>query len=562
MFSTDVGGASLPGRGLFLSVLFHCIFVLVTLVIPWSYWMPSDAHLVMLQDQARTDQALLLPDLQPMGSQSAPAPAAAPSERKQSASRRGAEGTPSAIKAVHGVVHEGPQIILSNPPHPDNFSQTILQPELPAAELPRPLAIPPMVSVARSTPALQTPPPLQAPPSIPEPAPPALAPPVAVLPMSASQQLPKVDAPKLPLPESEPKQHLSAVAGAPVPSALPKLARAPVPMASASGDAAHSILVIDADPISNIAPAELPPGELHGAFTVAPSGMIASNPKDAPGAGTGTGNVTGLSSAIGTTPGAGSGAGTGTATATGVGSGTGTAPGIGGGGVVNGTGTGTVAGVPGGTGVGTSAARGSGAGQGIGSGRGAGAGTGTGSSPFAGITIQGGSGNSGHRSTVPATGRNQTSYDVTIVASGASGGGFKDYGIFRQGASYTVYLDMTDVGLRSDWPLQYAPYTGPGVVDPPLHGALEAPYALTKTLPTLSADAARRSHGGTIVVYGVINQEGHWEQLRVMQSPDPAFTPIVMEALAKWNFKPAQAQGSAVAVKCLLGLPVYSLAGD
>ena len=42
------------------------------------------------------------------------------------------------------------------------------------------------------------------------------------------------------------------------------------------------------------------------------------------------------------------------------------------------------------------------------------------------------------------------------MASGASGGGFKDYGIFKNGVSYTVYLDMADAGLRGpNWAMQY-----------------------------------------------------------------------------------------------------------
>ncbi len=56
-----------------------------------------------------------------------------------------------------------------------------------------------------------------------------------------------------------------------------------------------------------------------------------------------------------------------------------------------------------------------------------------------------------------AASKPQANYAITIVASGASGGGFKDFGVFRDEASYTVYLDMADAGAHgSTWTLQYA----------------------------------------------------------------------------------------------------------
>jgi len=149
------------------------------------------------------------------------------------------------------------------------------------------------------------------------------------------------------------------------------------------------------------------------------------------------------------------------------------------------------------------------------------------------------------------------------VANGASGGGFKDYGIFTDRASYTVYLDMADAGVGSSWALQYAPDTsrGPNSSDPPAPtlGTVEPPYAITKAVPFLTPEAARRSQGSTVVVYGVINRNGQWERMRIMSTPDQNLNRLVLEALAKWMFEPAKMYGRAVPVKCLLGLPVYSL---
>jgi TonB-like protein len=552
MFGTEVV-TPWPSRGLSCSVLAHLLFLAITMLVPWNYWLPT-FRLVTLQTQVR-EQELLLPDLQPMGAATKPAPAAAakPAAAKKSAEPAPAkESAPAAAEAVRGVVHPGPQIIVSNPPHPDNTLQTVLQPDLvKPPKLPKPLPIPPMVSVAPSAPQLVAPPAPK-----PEPAPEQPpAKPVAVLPLSVKQDLPQVEAPKLPLPASGVQQNpLPAVSGAPLPSALPKLARPQVALADDAVTGAHNVLVVDAVPMPNAKPTEIPPGELHGAFTVAPSGSYSpaastvagggTAPAGAPGVGMATGKATGTGTSVSAGTAAGTGTGVGTA-ATGAGAG-------------RGTGTGLAAGTGAGSGTGA------GAGTGAGSGSGMGAGAGTGTSPFAGIAVQGGS-SSGGRTTVsvPVNPKARTNYGFTIVANGASGGAFKDYGIFTDRASYTVYLDMSDAGVRGTWPLQYATDTSrdPNSTEPPVPtlGTLEPPYALTLALPIITPEEARRDEGARVVVFGVINRNGQLEKLRIMQGLNTSVNRLVLEALERWTFEPAKMYGRPVPVKCLLGVPVSSL---
>ena len=558
MFSTEVS-TPWPGRGLFCSVLAHLLFLVVTMLVPWNYWLPT-VRLVILQNQVR-EQELLLPDLQPTGgsSKSSPAPGSKPGPAKKSAEAAPAKASPA--PAAQGVTIPGPQIIVSNPPHPDNNLQTILQPDLAKPpKLPKPLPIPPMVSIAPGMPQLVAP--------KPEPVPEPPAPePVAVLPLSVRQDLPKVEAPKLPLPvPGEQQNPLNAMAGERVPTALPKLARPQVGLADDSATGTHNVLVVDAIPVPNAKPAEIPPGELHGAFTVSPSGSYSpapstvagggTAPTGAPGPGSGTGTATSTGTGTGTA--AGTGAGVGTAAA-GAGAGTGTGTGTGTG-LAAGTGLGSGTGV----GIGTGKSTGSGSGLGAGTGTGSGVGTGAGSSPFPGVSIQGGS-SSGGRTTasVPVNPKPRASYGFSIVANGASGGAFKDYGIFSDRASYTVYLDMTDAGVQTTFPLQYALDTSrdPNSTEPPVPtlGTLEPPYAVTEALPIITPESARRYAGARLVIYGVINRNGQWEKLRIIQGLDSSLNRMVLEALAKWMFEPAKMYGRPVPVKCLLGVPVNSL---
>lgn len=535
MFSTGLDSTRLPARGLFYSVVAHLLFLLATLAVPWSYWMPSEVHLETVRTQIREQETLLLPDLQPMGASSPAAPAhnGGQGDHKQSHT----SATSAEAKAAQGVVYEGLQPIVSNPPHPDNYIQTIRQPDLLVRpKLPAPLPIPPMVSIAPVKPVLAPAPQPQTP------APPVQA--VITPSLSLPQQLPKVEAPRLPLPAAQ-NSSLNAVATAPAAAAVPKLAAPPVPAAMAP-NGTHNILVVDALPSPNATPAAIPPGELQGAFTVSPNGSTSAGragggtaAKGEPGGGSGTGSSNSLAGS-GNKAAGGSGAGTPALAGAGAGTGTGTGNGHAGGGK-------------------EAAGNGSATGTGHGSGSGS-ANAGTGGSPFPDIMIQGGSGGSGRASgREPATVKPQASYGITIMASGASGGGFRDYGIFKDGVSFTVYLDMADAGLHGpNWAMQYGLDSRPSD-PPPAHGFLQPPYAIAKTVPHFSPEAARRGRGGTIVVFGVINPKGKWEGLRIMQSPDPALNTAVLNALANWTFKPAELEGAPVSVKCLLGVVVNSV---
>jgi outer membrane biosynthesis protein TonB len=46
------------------------------------------------------------------------------------------------------------------------------------------------------------------------------------------------------------------------------------------------------------------------------------------------------------------------------------------------------------------------------------------------------------------------------------------------------------------------------------------------------------------------------ENARIIQSPNPLLNEPVLEALAKWTFRPAEMHGAPVAVKALLGVPL------
>jgi hypothetical protein len=89
---------------------------------------------------------------------------------------------------------------------------------------------------------------------------------------------------------------------------------------------------------------------------------------------------------------------------------------------------------------------------------------GTGAGPFPGVTIADGTdgpktpvaGSSDSRT--PRNTPDNSKYGFTVTATGTSGGGLKDYGIFRNESVYTVYIEIehSSGAPAPAWILQYA----------------------------------------------------------------------------------------------------------
>lgn len=492
--------------------------------------MPHSAHLASTQSMVQQRQVVMLPRLEPTGTDGPEA------TFDKGGDEEALRSSPEA-RAIQGVVYNGPQLMVTNPNNPDNFVQTIRQPAFAASpKLPTPLSLPPMVTVAPAEPTLE---------AKQETLPPQIA---AAQPVSLPPQPPKIEPPKLPVTLANPADSVfGASANAAVPP--PPAPARPAPATQAANDT-KNILVLDAIPSQVTKPAEIPPGELYGAFTISPEGKTAVGlagggvqTKGAPGMGnSGPAAVqyaeNGGKPSIGTIDGQPSREG----------AGPGINPGHGGKGRVetaNGSGSGSHA---------------------NGNGRGA-PGSGSGSSPFPAIMIQRGSGlgdGISIASSTPSGDSPRANYGMTIVSSGASGGGFKDYGVFHNEASYTVYLNVTDAGARgASWPMQYAldrnRAVPPSMSAPGAHGELLPPFAMAMSLPHFPAQTTRRGQGGTIVVFGVITPEGFFEDLRIMQSSNDRLNKPLLDSLVTWAFRPAEMNGAKVAVKVLLGVSVDSL---
>lgn len=155
-------------------------------------------------------------------------------------------------------------------------------------------------------------------------------------------------------------------------------------------------------------------------------------------------------------------------------------------------------------------------------------------------------------------------YGMTIIASGGSGGAVRDFGVFNDGPSYTVYLDVSKIGLQGNrWSLQYgatrdARLTHPGAV-------LTPPYPVSQTLPHLLPALVSANLGRTIVVQATLTPDGALASMHILQSPDARLNEALLDCLSHWTFDAATMGADKVPVKVLLGIPIasaMSFAGD
>jgi hypothetical protein len=191
------------------------------------------------------------------------------------------------------------------------------------------------------------------------------------------------------------------------------------------------------------------------------------------------------------------------------------------------------------------------------------------SNPFPGIVILG-------AAVDPPTSRNtpavknpeplQTSYGITLLASGGSGGGLPDLGVFQNEQVHTVYLDMrrTISDSAPSWTVEYAlaPLTSatPSAADAKVSTKDDVvlPFPIVKEQPPMTSDMVSRYPRRMIIVFGIINAEGKLEELAVKDTPNHLFDLPVLNSLQRWTFRPARRNGEVVPVKALFGIPLWS----
>lgn len=82
----------------------------------------------------------------------------------------------------------------------------------------------------------------------------------------------------------------------------------------------------------------------------------------------------------------------------------------------------------------------------------------------------------------------------------------------------------------------------------------EPPVPVRTVAPKFPDDMKRLGTSGLVTVSCLIDEKGNVTEPKVVKASNDAFSEPAVEALAKWKFKPAKKDGSAVAVR--VNIPV------
>ena len=504
-------GSRLPRRTLAASGLYHLAFALVLYALP-SWWL-----LGLRAPQGQALRPLLSyydvsEYLPPVNSGSAPAKVAT-------------KGRPGYAK----------QVIISAPDHPDNFSQTIIDPSSPvklAHNVPMPnlviwtpvpaaapvaaspgharltlpmmpvtVVAPPPEAGKRDTAQLNLPKLPQA--AVVEPPPPDSSE-RKIAELNIGHMEVQVAAPKLPVEE----QRAGAADGAGTPQAAP-----PAGQASGSGmQAAGQLLALGLNPIDPNGKLYAPGGNRSGEFAAGPNGTPgAPGTLDRAGGGNGNG-------------------GTGTGTQGGLGSGSGGA-------------------IPGGVYVGPGAYN---------PGPAAVVAKVPSAAPPAGA---GHPGSSATRNALLAAAAPPRLADVprntsvpapsTSPSPSRSGSDKIEDEVFGGKKYYQMILNAPNLtSAGGSWVMRFAE-----LADDPKAGELTAPVALDKVDPAYPNQLIKDGVEGTVTLYAVIRADGSVADVKVLRGVDDRLDQNARLALLRWRFRPATKNGQAVDLEAVVQIP-------
>ena len=506
--------------GLFSSFLLHfsVVFLLARLPVSMFLGQPSKVR------EQRTDQVVYVlhrlnladyfPTLKPRGPGGKPGQGSRPD-------RPPARGS----TAFHPTL-----TIISNPPHPDNSRQTIVQSSSPPElKIPNELRLPNILigTVVPPPPAHRPSPPAARAPKASESPVVALTPaprPLPSAPTLALVTLPNpLLHPALPVPPPPP----------PAPPPQSSKAREATTVDEQNKQATPSgvpgLLSLSVEPAPSGESVALPPGNRQGAFSISPEGGKEGSPGGIP-----TGDARGGGSG---------GKGAAGDASTGLGSGD-----KGGGG---------------GKGAGGEASAGLGSGDKGGGGGGA-------AVASENVSISGGSnGNKdgvlpsffGATMVYPVAPPGPRRPGMVVTAGPTGGGGLQVYGVLKGGKIYTIYLPMPG----KNWILQFCAHDSPAVsqdreprtVEIRLDPGITPPTAVEQFdfhRPPVSESAANRKE--MIILQGVIREDGSVGELRVYRGLLETVDQSALAAFSRWKFRPAQRSNKPIAVEVLVGIPV------
>jgi len=123
--------------------------------------------------------------------------------------------------------------------------------------------------------------------------------------------------------------------------------------------------------------------------------------------------------------------------------------------------------------------------------------------------------------------------------------------VFSGKRYYSLILNMPNLAsVTGSWVIRFAE-----LKDRPEKGELTAPVALEKVDPAYPPDLIHDRVEGTVTLYAVIHSDGTVGSVRVLRGVDSRLDENARVALARWRFRPAQKNGAAVDLEAVVHIP-------
>jgi protein TonB len=128
---------------------------------------------------------------------------------------------------------------------------------------------------------------------------------------------------------------------------------------------------------------------------------------------------------------------------------------------------------------------------------------------------------------------------------------------------YTFYANMPNLNSSTgSWELSFAELD-PEKPDVPAEddggdgnrGDLSAPVPVRKVDPKYPPALAEARIEGEVILYAIIRKNGSVDSIQLVRSVEPQLDRNAMDALARWQFRPAEREGKPVEVEAVIHIP-------
>jgi TonB family protein len=123
--------------------------------------------------------------------------------------------------------------------------------------------------------------------------------------------------------------------------------------------------------------------------------------------------------------------------------------------------------------------------------------------------------------------------------------------VFGPRRFYSMTLNMPNLNSAGgSWVVHFAE-----LKEDNAEGELVPPIATQKVDPAYPAELMRTRVEGTVTLYAIIHSDGSVGDVRVLAGNDERLSRFASSALARWQFRPATKNGSAVALEAVVTIP-------